>query len=101
MRAASDERWAKWSNVYGQRRIMRSASRRDLLRIAASASLWSFFPNPGWAEDAEEQAIPFLDAEKVAPAKGGMLNWNELKDWVIPTKDLYHVSHYGVAQVKE
>ena len=61
----------------------------------------SFFPNCGWAEDAEERAIPFLDAEKVAPAKGGMLNWNELKDWVIPTKDLYHVSHYGVAQVKE
>jgi DMSO/TMAO reductase YedYZ molybdopterin-dependent catalytic subunit len=30
-----------------------------------------------------------------------MLDWNELKDWVIPTKDLYHVSHYGVAQVKE
>ncbi|HEV8605599.1 MAG TPA: sulfite oxidase [Tepidisphaeraceae bacterium] len=80
---------------------MRSASRRDLLRFAASASLFSLFPNSGWAEDTEEQAIPFLDAEKLAPAKGGMLNWNELKDWVIPTKDLYHVSHYGVAQLKE
>src|SRR5882762_2869110 len=80
---------------------MRSASRRDLLRFAASASLLSLFPSFAWAEDADEQVIPFLDADKLMTAKGGMLNWNELKDWVIPTKDLYHVSHYGVAQVKE
>src|SRR5438128_638503 len=100
MGAASDGGRARWSNEQRQRRIMRSASRRDLLRLAASASLLSLFESFAWAEDAEE-AIPFLDAEKLMPAKGGMLNWNELKDWVIPTKDLYHVSHYGVAQLKE
>jgi len=35
------------------------------------------------------------------PGKREMLNWNELREWTIPTKDLYHVSHYGVAQLKE
>jgi DMSO/TMAO reductase YedYZ molybdopterin-dependent catalytic subunit len=80
---------------------MRSASRRDMLRLAASASFLSLFSNFSFGDEADEQVIPFLDADKLTPAKGGMLNWNELKDWVIPTKDLYHVSHYGVAQVKE
>src|SRR5215212_9007804 len=80
---------------------MRSSSRRDVLRLAATASFLSMFSRLSWAEDADDQPIPFLDADKVKVAKGGMLDWNELKDWVIPTKDLYHVSHYGVAQVKE
>lgn len=80
---------------------MRVASRRELLGFAASASFASLLASVGWAEDVEDQPIAFLDADKVMAAKGGMLNWNELKDWVIPTKDLYHVSHYGVAQVKE
>src|SRR5437016_9346960 len=112
MRAASDERAARCSNASGaasakadpigwQRRTMRDRSRREMLQWAASASLVSLLANFGWAEDADDQPIAFLDADKVMPAKGGMLNWNELNDWVIPTKDLYHVSHYGVAQVKE
>src|SRR5437763_2684384 len=81
---------------------MSPTSRRDLLRYAAGASFLSLFPSFALAaDDAEGEAIPFLDADKLTPAKREMLNWNELKDWVIPTKDLYHVSHYGVAQLKE
>src|ERR1051325_10151042 len=80
---------------------MSPTSRRDLLRYAASASFLSLFSQFGFAADADEEVIPFLDADKLTPSKREMLNWNELKDWVIPTKDLYHVSHYGVAQLKE
>src|SRR4051794_9006563 len=80
---------------------MKVASRREMLRWAASASFASLMARAGWADEAEDVQIAFLDADKLKPAKGGMLDWNELKDWVIPTKDLYHVSHYGVAQVKE
>jgi DMSO/TMAO reductase YedYZ molybdopterin-dependent catalytic subunit len=49
------------------------------------------------ADDGEP--IPFLDADKVA-AKGAATDWNELKDWLSPSNKIYHVSHYGVAQVK-
>src|SRR4051812_18899060 len=80
---------------------MKVASRREMLRWAASASFASLMARAGWADEVEDVPIAFLDADKLKPAKGGMLDWNELKDWVIPTKDLYHVSHYGVAQVKE
>ena len=81
---------------------MTPTSRRDLLRYAAGASFLSLFPSLGLAaDDADGEAIPFLDADKLTPTKREMLNWNELKEWVIPTKDLYHVSHYGVAQLKE
>jgi DMSO/TMAO reductase YedYZ molybdopterin-dependent catalytic subunit len=79
---------------------MTPTSRRDLLRYAAAASFMSIFANLGWADDPDGEPIPFLDADKLTPTKREMLNWNQLKDWVIPTKDLYHVSHYGVAQVK-
>ncbi len=80
-------------------------TRRDLMRFAAAAPLVALAHFPlaafGFADDAGETAIPFLDAEKLAPSKREMLNWNELRDWIIPIKDLYHVSHYGVAQLKE
>ena len=80
---------------------MRSTSRRDLLKFASSISLLALFPSLAAAEEADETPIPFLDADKLTPGKREMLNWNELRDWTIPTKDLYHVSHYGVAQLKE
>ena len=80
---------------------MSPTSRRDLLRYAAGASFLSLFSQLGFADDADGEPIAFLDADKLTPNKREMLNWNELKDWIIPTKDLYHVSHYGVAQVKE
>src|SRR2546423_13865628 len=80
---------------------MRSASRRDLLKFASSISLLSIFPSLALAEDADEMPIPFLDADKLTPGQREMLNWNELREWTISTKDLYHVSHYGVAQLKE
>jgi len=80
---------------------MSPTSRRDLLRYAACASFLSLFSQLGFADDADGEPIAFLDADKLTPNKREMLNWNELKDWIIPTKDLYHVSHYGVAQVKE
>ena len=53
----------------------------------------------GVAEEAGDEVIPFLDAEKIKP-KGAALDWNELKEWVTPSKQVYHVSHYGVAQLK-
>jgi DMSO/TMAO reductase YedYZ molybdopterin-dependent catalytic subunit len=77
-----------------------SASRRDLLRFAAALSLFPLSAF-GLVEDGDETPIPFLDADKVFGGKREMLNWNELKNWTINVKDLYHVSHYGVAQVKE
>jgi DMSO/TMAO reductase YedYZ molybdopterin-dependent catalytic subunit len=50
-------------------------------------------------EENEGEAIPFLDAASIT-AKGASLNWNELRDWVTATPQVYYVSHYGTPQLK-
>jgi DMSO/TMAO reductase YedYZ molybdopterin-dependent catalytic subunit len=75
-----------------------------MLRFAAAVPLLALSQLPlaafGLADDSDEVPIPFLDADKLTPNKREMVNWNQLRDWIIPVKDLYHVSHYGVAQLK-
>src|SRR5688500_16547982 len=75
-----------------------------MLRFAAAVPLLALSQLPlrafGLADDSDETPIPFLDADKLTPNKREMVNWNQLRDWIIPVKDLYHVSHYGVAQLK-
>ena len=46
---------------------MHCSSRRDLLKFAASASFLSLLPSFALAEDADETAIAFLDADKLTP----------------------------------
>jgi DMSO/TMAO reductase YedYZ molybdopterin-dependent catalytic subunit len=82
-------------------------SRRNLMTLTVGAAMSALARGSlsafGFAEEAAgEEPIPFLDAEKLKPAKGGMVDWNELAsdEWLTPNKRIYHVSHYGVAQVK-
>jgi DMSO/TMAO reductase YedYZ molybdopterin-dependent catalytic subunit len=51
-------------------------------------------------DDPDGEVVPFLDPQAYDP-KRPMLNWDELRitDWLTPTKQVYHVSHYGEQKV--
>lgn len=75
-------------------------TRRTILRrgalIAATAALARL---PSRAFGAPEPAagdvvLPFLDPQTFRPGKAA-LHWDELKEWITPTDQLYDVSHYG------
>jgi DMSO/TMAO reductase YedYZ molybdopterin-dependent catalytic subunit len=74
-------------------------SRRDMLRrsaaVAAVALARPALSAFGYAEPSEgEVPLPFLDEQ---PA-GKMLRWEELKDWITPNPEVFHVQHYGVPE---
>src|SRR4051812_28500065 len=74
-------------------------SRRDLMRAGVAAVVAALGPTPlalAADDDADGEVIPFLDPQAYDP-KRPMLNWDELRitDWLTPTKQVYHVSHYG------
>jgi DMSO/TMAO reductase YedYZ molybdopterin-dependent catalytic subunit len=78
-------------------------SRRSLIRTgiyAAAVAALSQLPLRAFgAVDADgDVAIPFLEPLTVPPGKH-MLHWDELKDWITPSDQLYDVSHYGMATV--
>lgn len=83
--------------------MYQTLSRREAIRgsvgVAAAALANMPLSAFGFADGDDGEPIPFLDADKVA-AKGAATDWNELKDWLSPSSKIYHVSHYGVAQVK-
>src|SRR2546421_5706864 len=79
-------------------------SRRRVLRhgmYAAAAVALARLPMRAFgASDAEgDVVIPFVEPLAVAPGKA-MLHWDELKDWITPSDQLYNVSHYGMAKVE-
>src|SRR5713101_6689569 len=74
-------------------------SRRNMIKgsvaLAATAlaryPLSSFgFPEP----EAGATLIPFLDQQPVS--KDPMLRWEQLKSWITPSDQFFHVQHYGV-----
>ena len=74
-------------------------SRRNMIKgsvaLAATAlaryPLSSFgFPEP----EAGATLIPFLDQQPVS--KDPMLRWEQLKSWITPNDQCFHVQHYGV-----
>src|SRR5437867_7283865 len=74
-------------------------TRRDMLRRSAAfaavalaePSLRSF----GLTDPAEgEMLLPFLDQQP----PGKMLRWEQLKDWITPREEVFHVQHYGVPE---
>jgi DMSO/TMAO reductase YedYZ molybdopterin-dependent catalytic subunit len=44
--------------------------------------------------DESEVLLPFLDQQP----QGKMLRWEQLKDWITPKEDVFHVQHYGVPE---
>ncbi len=48
------------------------------------------FPEP----EAGATLIPFLDQQPVS--KDPMLRWEQLKSWITPSDQFFHVQHYGV-----
>jgi DMSO/TMAO reductase YedYZ molybdopterin-dependent catalytic subunit len=75
-------------------------SRRQLLRDGAVLATLAFAPSPLSAlarlDGAEGGApLPFLDPQP----PGHMLRWEELTEWVTPTRDVFAVSHYGTPAV--
>jgi DMSO/TMAO reductase YedYZ molybdopterin-dependent catalytic subunit len=82
-----------------------SITRRDWMRssvAAAAAALLSRGPAVfGFADAAEdEEVIPFLNRQP--DMRGSQLQWDRLTpaQWTTPTKNLYHVSHYGTPKVE-
>ena len=52
---------------------------------------------PALAED--ETVIPFLEPQKINPERP-MVQWDQLKSWVTPTKEFFAVAHYGYPETK-
>lgn len=83
---------------------MQSLSRRRMLGTGASAALAAAFAQSplttfGLA-DPEEGAVhvPFVDVQPFDP-KRRMVKWDELKEWITPSEDLFTVGHYGTPTV--
>ena len=78
-------------------------TRRDLIRAGlsgASVVALSELPLSVFADDAtsDGQPIPFLDDQPM-DSKRPMLKWQDLKDWITPTGQLFDVAHYGRPKV--
>jgi DMSO/TMAO reductase YedYZ molybdopterin-dependent catalytic subunit len=78
-------------------------SRRDVMRLGVTAVVAALGRAPAaWAADDDPDAdvIPFLEPQPFDP-KRPMLLWDKLTltDWLTPTAQVYHVSHYGEAKV--
>jgi DMSO/TMAO reductase YedYZ molybdopterin-dependent catalytic subunit len=75
-------------------------SRRDLLRgsVALAAVALSHFPLSrfGFADEGGE-VLPFL--EPLPPKAGKAVKWDDLKDWITPSDQVFAVSHYGTPTV--
>src|SRR5262245_56951645 len=52
---------------------------------------------PALGED--ETVIPFLEPQKINPERP-MVQWDQLKSWVTPTKEFFAVAHYGYPETK-
>lgn len=79
---------------------MHSLSRREMIRGSVVSAAWVLSQYPfsilGGAEPAAgESVVPFLDVQP----KSHMLYWQDLKNWITPTEDVFAVSHYGLAEV--
>jgi DMSO/TMAO reductase YedYZ molybdopterin-dependent catalytic subunit len=75
-------------------------SRRHLLSTSMAALALSQLSHRafGFADPAgDEELVPFLDAQP--DMKGKAIQWDQLKDWLTPTGQIFAVSHYGAAQV--
>ena len=81
-----------------------TTTRRNVVRWSVAAVVAALGRSPlalaGDDADPDADVVPFLDPQPYDP-KRPMLNWDELKitDWLTPTAQVYHVSHYGGANV--
>ena len=85
------------------RGVAAKTSRRDLMRVGVAAVVAALGPAPralAADDDPGGEVVPFLDPQAYDP-KRPMLHWDELRitDWLTPTKQVYHVSHYGEPKV--
>jgi len=76
-------------------------TRREMIRgsvaLAALALTQSPLRSFGFADpDEKERLIPFLDQQPVG--KNKMLRWEQLKNWITPNEEVYHVQHYDVPE---
>ena len=74
-----------------------AVTRREMIKgsVALAALALTEFPlrSFGFNDPEEgERLIPFLDQQP----PGKMLRWEQLKSWITPNNDVYHVQHYGV-----
>src|SRR5438874_1734102 len=68
---------------------------RSSVALAALALAQSPLRAFGFKEpDEGEVLLPFMDQQ---PA-GKMLAWEQLKDWITPNDQVFHVQHYGVPE---
>src|SRR4051794_40144422 len=75
-------------------------SRRDFVERSAAALLattGSAFALPSPAEG--DTVVPFLDPQPVTPDKP-MVQWDQLQQWITPTKEFFFVGHYGYPETK-
>ena len=78
-------------------------TRRDLIRgsVAFAAVALARHPLALFGAPAPEpgaRLIPFLDQQPVSGRP--MLRWEQLKSWLTPTSEVYHVQHYNVPKVQ-
>lgn len=79
----------------------RAVTRRELMAtsVAAFAVALTRYPLSAFGLEAGEgeQVIPFVDPQP--DTKGKSIQWDQLKEWLTPTPQVFAVSHYGAAQV--
>ena len=86
------------SNTQGLKHTQ-EISRRQMIRGSVALAALAFAQSPlrsfGFKESEEaETLLPFLDQQP----PGKMLRWEQLKDWITPIEELFHVQHYGVPE---
>src|SRR5690242_16662475 len=68
---------------------------RGSVAVAALAFAQSPLHAFGFKEpDPGEILLPFLDQQP----EGKMLAWEQLKNWITPNEEVFHVQHYGVPE---
>ena len=79
-----------------------TVSRRDMIKGSVAFAALAFAQHPlslfgGPELEDAGTLIPFLDQQPASP--GAMLRWEQLKTWITPNKQVYHVQHYNVPDV--
>ena len=81
---------------------MKSAiSRRRALQGGLTAASLALFPWSAFSqEDPASKPIPFLDPQP-KQARGKMVHWENLQEWITPVNEFFAVSHYGTPKINE
>jgi DMSO/TMAO reductase YedYZ molybdopterin-dependent catalytic subunit len=75
-------------------------NRREALQLgsvsAAALIAWMSLPECRlWADELDDQLVPFLDMPRTPPER---LDWETLEEWLTPQDQVFSVQHYGVPE---